>query len=371
MYYFLNEDQVLMVENAKEFAENEIKACVPDIENEIFPQNLLEQLDELGYLNMYLPEEYGGISETMVTHMAIVEEFAKVNFMMAVVGNQNMVGELILKHGTEEQKEKFVAEPGFIGFGFTEPTAGSDAAGIKTTAVKDGDEWVINGQKTFISYLNSCKAFLVSARTNETGKGGISAFVVYADAPGVKIGSIFDKIGFRGSDTGELFLENVRVPAINMIGPENKGLNIALELLDSARLAIAACGVGIAQGALDKALAFVKQRETFGKPVITNQGIQFMLANMQTKIDAARALVYYTAELYDKGENINAWAAKAKLFASDMAQEVTRDAVQLCGGYGLCKDFDIERHYRDAMVLSITEGTNEMLRTVIARGMMK
>lgn len=376
MYQFLNEDQQLMVQNAREFAEEEIRPRVRAIEEtDEFPHDLIEKLRELGYLSMYLPEEYGGLGEKLVTHMAIVEEFARVNFMMGVVGNQSMISEMLVDVATEEQKAKFFPkyseEGAFAGFAFTEPTAGSDSAGIKTTAVKDGDDWIINGQKTFISYIVACEAFLVSARTNETGNGGISTFFVEKNTPGVKVGSIFKKLGFRGSDTGELFFENVRVPAINMIGPENKGLSVVLGVLNTARMAIAACGVGIAQGAFEKAVEFVKQREQFGKPVCKNQGVQWYLAEMETKIEAARALVYSVAEQHDAGKSIISGAAQAKLFAAEMAQEVTKMAVQLCGGYGLVDDFDLERYYRDAMILSITEGTSEIMKIVISRDILK
>lgn len=375
MTAFLTEEQQLMVNIAKEIAETEIRPRIKDIEAGKFPYDLLDKMRELGFLNMMLPTEYGGLGEKMVTHVAIVEELAKENMMVAIVGNQNMIAEMLVEVATEKQKKKFFpkyTEGGSIaGFAFTEPTAGSDASGIQTTAVKNGDDWIINGQKTFISYIGACDAFLVSARTNETGNGGISAFLVEKDTPGVEVGSIFHKLGLRGSDTGELFFKNVRVPSENLIGVENKGLAVVLKVLDTARLAIAATGVGLAQGAFDKALDFVKQRVQFGKTISSFQGIQWYLAEMETQIAAARALTYEVARAYDCGEAITAGAAKAKFFASEMALRVCEKAVQLCGGYGLVEDFGLERYYRDAKVLSITEGTSEILKIVIARSILK
>ncbi|MCL1846994.1 MAG: acyl-CoA dehydrogenase family protein [Coriobacteriia bacterium] len=360
-----------MVSSAKEFIEAELKPRIPELEANQFPADLIDKLHELGFMNMMLPEEYGGLGERMTTHMAIVEEFAKVNLTMAIVANQNMVGELLLDFATEEQKKlffpKYSEDGNWAGFGFTEPTAGSDAGGIQTTAVKDGDDWIINGQKTFISYINICSAFLVSAKTNETDEGGISLFLVEKDLPGVEVGSIFHKLGMHGSETGELFFKDVRVPSIYMIGTENWGLPLVLKVLDEARLAIAMCGVGMAQGALDIAKAFVKEREQFGRKIKSFQGIKWYIAEMETKISAARALVYDVANDYDNGRLITVGTAKAKLFSAQMCMEVTDMAIQLCGGYGLVDDFGLERYFRDAKILSITEGTSEIMKVLIAQ----
>jgi alkylation response protein AidB-like acyl-CoA dehydrogenase len=365
------EEQQLMINIAKEFVRDRLVPRISDIENDQFPADLFSELHDLGFVNMMLPEEYGGIAEKMSTHMAIVEEFAKESLTMAIVCNANMVSELLIDFATEEQKKIFFPKYSegrhMAGFAFTEPTAGSDAGGIQTTAVKDGDDWILNGQKTFISYIHQCSAFLVSARTNETDGGGISTFLVEKDLPGFEVGSIFHKLGMRGSETGEIFFKNVRVPSIYMIGTENWGLPLVLKVLDSARLAVAMCGVGIAQGALNKALDFIKEREQFGRRISSFQGIKWYVAEMETQISAARALVYDVARDYDSGKFITAGAAKAKLFASDMAVRITERAVQLCGGYGLVEDFGLERYYRDAKVLSITEGTSEILKVVIAK----
>jgi len=369
--FILTEEQQMMVNIAKEFIETELKPRIPELEANEFPSDLIVKLHELGFMNMMLPEEYGGLGEKMTTHMAIVEEFAKENLTMAIVANQNMVGELLVDFATDEQKAvlfpKYTEDGHWAGFGFTEPTAGSDAAGIQTTAVKDGDDWIINGQKTFISYIHLCSAFLVSARTNETDEGGISTFFVEKDLPGVEVGSIFHKLGMHGSQTGELFFKNVRVPSIYMIGTENWGLPLVLKVLDEARLAIAMCGVGLAQGALDKAKEFIKEREQFGRKIKSFQGIKWYVAEMETKIAAARALVYDVANDYDNGKLITIGTAKAKLFSAEMCLEVTEKAIQLCGGYGLVDDFGLERYFRDAKVLSITEGTSEIMKILIAQ----
>ncbi|MDR2035694.1 MAG: acyl-CoA dehydrogenase family protein [Coriobacteriales bacterium] len=365
------EEQQLMINIAKEFVQEKLVPQIPDIEEGNFPANLIDELQDLGFINMMLPEEYGGLEEKMVTHMAIVEEFAKENLTTAIVCNSNMISSLLIDFASDEQKKlffpKYSEDKHMAGLGFTEPTAGSDAAGIQTTAVKDGDDWILNGQKTFVSYLNQCSAFLVSARTNETDEGGISTFLVEKDLPGVEVGSIFKKIGMHGSETGELFFKNVRVPAIYLIGTENWGLPLVLKVLDEARLAVAMCGVGIAQGALDKAVAYVKEREQFGRKISSFQGIKWYIAEMESEIAAARALVYDVANDYDNKKFITKGAAMAKWFASEVAMRVTEKAVQMCGGMGLVEDFGLERYFRDAKVLSITEGTSEILKIVIAR----
>lgn len=372
----LTEDQELLVEAAREFAIEEIRPRVPEFDaSDEFPVDLYERMCELGLRDMMLPEEWGGLGESAVSHIAVAEEIAKENLMLALLGTANMIGEILVKVGTEEQKERLLSEyvggTKMAGFGFTEPCAGSDASGIQTTAVRDGDYWVLNGQKTFISYIGICDAFLVSARTNETGNGGISAFFVEKDTPGLTVGSYFHKLGLRASDCGELFLSDVRVPACNMVGKENKGLHAVFGVLDSARIGTAIGAVGVAQRAYEMALEFVTDRIQFGKPIIANQGIQWYLAEMKTQIEAARALCYTAARKIDAGEPATAAIAMAKLNATEMAIQVTSRAVQLCGGYGVTTDFGIERYYRDAKTTTIIEGTSEVLKIVISRDLMK
>lgn len=376
MTVLLNEEQTLMVNIAREFAVNEVRPRIKDIEekNE-FPYDLYCRMCELGFRDLCIPTEYGGLGESMVTHMAVSEEISKENLMLSILGTANSIAETMIDVCTPQQKEKFLPKyiggTAMTGLAFSEPTAGSDAAGIQTTAVRDGDYWIINGQKTFISYLKLGADYLVSARTNETGNGGISTFLVENDRPGFEVGSIFHKLGFHGSDTGELFLKNVRVPVINMIGKENKGLHMVFKALDIARMGTAIGAVGLAQGAYEKALAFVKERVQFGRTIASNQGIQWYLAEMETSIQAARALVYEAAHIYDTGLPVTKAAAMAKLNASEMAINVTSRAVQLCGGYGLTNDFGIERYYRDAKVTTLVEGTSEILKIVISRDILK
>lgn len=372
MGYF-NEDEELILDSVKQFCTEVIVPRVEsDLEKDTFPMDVLTQMRELGYVNANISEEWGGFGESMLFHCAMEREVAKVNLSMALAGCSNPIATLVQNVGTQEQKEAFL--PGLVagqgGLGFTEPTAGSDSAGIQSVAVKDGDEWVINGQKTFISYLDIFDWYLVSARTNETSKGGISAFLVHKDTPGFKIGSMFHKLGMHGSNTGELFLEDVRVPQLNMIGEENHGLHGVLAVLDEARMGTASCAVGIAEAALEKAIAFSTDRVAFGQPISKFQGISWYLAEMEMKVSAARALLYEVAKEYDEGNNITAGAAKAKLFASQVAVDVTDRAVQICGGYGITEDYGVARLYRDARVIPIIEGTDEVLKIVISRSIL-
>lgn len=366
----LTEDGELMVKAAQEFCETQVAERVEtDLEKGIFPDDLFQEMKGLGFHLIALPTDCGGVGAGLTTALAVEKEIAKTSMTLAIIGTNCAVASLLVRMGTDEQKKKYLPEvlESPCGFAFTEPTAGSDASAIKTTAVKDGDEWVINGQKTFISFVNQAPYYLVSAVTNESGKGGISAFLVPRTAKGFEVGSIFHKLGLRGSDTGELFFNNLRVPADALIGKENKGLHASLSLLDEARMGVAACALGLSEAAIEKATEFVKERETFGRPVITNQGIQWYLAEMATKVSAANALLFEVARQYDEGENITVGSAKAKLFATQTAIEVTNQAVQMCGGYGLIEEFGVERLLRDAKTCGILEGTNEVLKIVISR----
>lgn len=363
---YLNEDQELMLDAVREFLSTELEPRIGELEekNE-FPSDLLARMKELGLANMMLPEEHGGLGETMVAHMAIEKEVAKTSMVMAIAGTANMIADLMLRMGTPEQIEKYLPDLLVQGGGcaFTEPCAGSDSAGIQTTAVRDSDEWVINGQKTWISYMNQTDYFLCSAKT----EAGVSAFLIDSKAEGFTKGKPFHKLGMRGSDTGELFFDNVRVPALALIGREGKGLHAVLGVLDEARLGVAACAVGLAEAALEKAVAYSKERVAFGRPIAAFQGLQWYGAEMATQIAAAEALLFQVARDYDEGRSITVGAAQAKLFASKVALDVTQRAIQMCGGVGLMDDFGLERLYRDAKVCAITEGTDEILKLVISR----
>lgn len=370
---YLTEEEELMLDAVKEFCESEVRPRIDEIESDTYPSDLYARMVELGLPTFTLPTEYGGLSGRMVAKVAMEAELSKANMTVGMSGMDCSVASLIVKTGTEEHKKLYLPDlmdaPG--GFGFTEPGAGSDSSAMQTTAVKDGDEWVINGQKTFISFCKQAKVFLVSARTNETGEGGISTFLVRHDDPGFKIGSVFHKLGMHGSDTGELFFEDLRVPAVAMIGVENKGLHGVLALLDEARIGIAAVALGLAQEALDKAIEFSKQRVAFGGPIAAKQGIQWYIADMATKVEAAKTLLYQTARMFDEGERITTAAAMAKYYCTQVALDVTNKAVSINGGYGLMRDNGVERLYRDAKMCSIIEGTDEIMKVVISRAYLR
>ncbi|MGI6590866.1 MAG: acyl-CoA dehydrogenase family protein [Eggerthellaceae bacterium] len=369
---YLNEDQELMVDSVREFAQQEVEPIVLERmeENDEFPLDLIDRMWDLGIPTMTLPEEYGGIGETKVCQLAVVEELSKVDAGLALAGTSSVVVSLLLRVGTDEQKKKYLPillDRNPCAFAFTEPTAGSDSGGIQTTAVHEGNEWIINGQKTFITCAGSAKYFLISAKTKATEKGGISAFLFPADAPGVKVGSIFNKLGMHGTDTGELFFEDVHVPEDALIGIPDHGLRATLSLLDEARLSVAAAAIGTAEAALAKGIEFIKERDAFGTKLSNMQGLQWYVAECSSKIAAARALLYEVAQEFDNHENVTADAARAKLVATDMCCEVTNKAVQLCGGLGTVHDYGVERFYRDAKMFQIIEGTSEILKIVISR----
>ena len=367
---YLTEDEDLIIGAAEEFRDEVLEPHIAiDLEKDVVPMDVLEQMREMGFTNASVPEAVGGMGQGMALQCALDATISKSSLAMAFMGCSNPVATLVARVGTPEQIERFL--PGMLagqcGLGFTEPNAGSDSSGITTMAVKDGDEWIINGQKTFISYVNVFDYFLISALTKETDEGGASVFLVHKDMPGFKVGSIFHKLGLHGSNTGELFFEDMRIPQINMIGKENKGLRYVLAVLDECRLTNAACAVGLAQGAFEKAKEFSKQRVAFGKPICKHQGLSWYIAEMEAQLAAARALVFDVAHDCDAGKNITADAAKAKLFAGQVASFVTDRAVQICGGYGLTEDFGVARYYRDARFIPILEGTDEVLKIVISR----
>lgn len=371
---YLNEDEELIIDSVREFCEQVIAPRVlTDLENDTFPRDIFDQMKELGYPNLSISEKWGGSGQSMVLHSAVEKEIAKTSLTMALAGCSNGIVTLIDRVGTEEQKQAFIPAlvKGCCGLGFTEPGSGSDSSGVTTTAVKDGDEWVINGQKTFISFVDVYDWLLVSARTNETDEDGISAFLVRRDTPGLRIGSMFDKLGMHGSRTGEIFLEDVRVPQLNMIGQENHGLRGVLSVLDEARVGVAACAVGIAEGAMEKAVEYSKQRVAFGKPICKHQGLSWYFAEMDARISACRALLFEVSRDFDEGRSITAGAAKVKLLAGQTARYVTDLAIQICGGVGLTDDFGLERYYRDARMIPVIEGTDEILKIVIARDVLK
>ncbi|MBU0513840.1 MAG: acyl-CoA dehydrogenase [Proteobacteria bacterium] len=374
MAYVLTEEQRLIQTMARDFAQNELipTAAERDRTKE-FPWEILAQMGELGFLGMMIPEEYGGVGLDAVSYVCALSEIAYGCASTAVVMSvQNSVCcEPIVAWGTEDVKRRFLprlATGEILGsFALTEPHAGSDPAAQRTTAVRDGSEWVINGTKQFITTgANSGVTVVTAVTEKEKRHGGVTAFLVEKGTPGFNVGKAEEKMGLRASDTVQLVFEDCRVPDENILGGEGMGFRIAMTALDSGRVGIAAQSVGVAQAALDMAVGYAKEREAFGKPIAMHQGLRFMMADMATEIEAARLMMFNAASMKDRGEHFTAQASMAKLFSSEMVNRVVSRALQIHGGYGYCQEFPIERLYRDARVFTIYEGTSEIQRIVIS-----
>ena len=358
----------------KEFAEKEVKPLAQDVdENEQFPVETVAKMAKAGFLGIPVPKEYGGQGCDPLTYVMCVEELSKVCGTTGVIvsAHTSLCADPILTYGTEEQKQKYLvplAKGEKLGaFGLTEPGAGTDAAGQQTTAVLDGDNYILNGSKIFITNGGVADTFIVFAMTDKSqGTRGISAFIVEKDFPGFSIGKKEDKLGIRASSTTELIFENCIVPKENLIGKEGKGFGIAMKTLDGGRIGIAAQALGIAEGAYEEAVKYMKERKQFGRPLSAFQGLQWMIAEMETKIEAAKLLVYKAAWLKQNKMPYSVDAAKAKLFAAEVAMDVTTKAVQIHGGYGYTKEYPVERMMRDAKITEIYEGTSEVQKMVIA-----
>ncbi|MCD6553885.1 MAG: acyl-CoA dehydrogenase, partial [Anaerolineae bacterium] len=332
----------------------------------------------LGFLGLPFPEEYGGAGADNVSLAIVMEEIARVCGSTAITldAHTSLCCEPIYLFGSDAQKQKYLPKlcsGEWIGaFGLTEPGAGSDAGATKTRAVRDGDEWVINGQKCFITNGSIADVVIITAVTDpQRGSRGISSFIVEKGTPGFRPGRDEEKMGLRGSVTSELFFEDCRIPAANLLGKENEGFKQFLTTLDTGRIAIAAMALGLAQGAFERALAYSKERVQFGQPICNFQAIQWMLADMATEIDAARLLIYRAAWLKDRGVRYTKEAAMAKLYTSEMAERVCYKAIQIHGGYGYTKEYEVERMYRDQRLCAIGEGTSEIQRLVIARQLLR
>jgi alkylation response protein AidB-like acyl-CoA dehydrogenase len=373
--YTLTEDQQLFRKEWRRLFEDKFTERAVEIDRTgEFPWDNVEVLKESGLLGINIPEEYGGAGADSITHCLLVEEVARVCASTSLIPAVNKLGTLpILFAADDEQKHRFLAPvadgSALISYCLTEPGSGSDAAAMASRAVRDGDDYVLNGTKRFITGGNMSKLYVYYAVTDpDAGPHGISAFVLDDTMPGFAIGKYEDKLGIRGSPTTEVICNDVRVPAANRLGEEGIGFKLALRALDHSRVTIGAQAVGIAQGALDYALGYTREREQFGQRIADFQGIQFMLADMAMQIEAARGLVYGAAAKADRGDaDLTFAAAAAKCFASDTAMRVTTDAVQLLGGYGYVKEFPVERMMRDAKITQIYEGTNQILRVVMAR----
>ncbi|MFH8736025.1 MULTISPECIES: acyl-CoA dehydrogenase [unclassified Streptomyces] len=341
-----------------------------------FPQEALDALVANDLQAVHVPEAYGGAGADALATVIVIEEVARVCASSSLIPAVNKLGSLpVILSGSEELKKKYMTPlakgDGMFSYCLSEPDAGSDAAGMKTRAVRDGDSWVLNGVKRWITNAGESEYYTVMAVTDPTKRSkGISAFVVEKSDEGVSFGAPEKKLGIKGSPTREVYLDNVRIPADRMIGEEGTGFATAMKTLDHTRVTIAAQALGIAQGALDYAKGYVRERKQFGKPIADFQGIQFMLADMAMKIEAARALTYQAAAKSERGDaDLTFQGAAAKCFASDVAMEVTTDAVQLLGGYGYTRDYPVERMMRDAKITQIYEGTNQVQRIVMARNL--
>lgn len=374
MFFKTTEDHENLRMKIREFAETEVKpiAFMLDKENE-FPTEAVKKLGEMGVLGIPFPKEYGGAGLDMISYAIAVEELSRVDGGTGVIlsAHVSLGSYPIFAYGTEEQKQKYLvplAKGEKLGaFGLTEPNAGSDAGGTETTAVLEGDYYILNGGKIFITNADKAETYIVFAVTTpDIGTRGISAFIVEKGWEGFTFGDHYDKMGIRSSSTAELIFNNVKVPKENLLGKEGEGFKIAMFTLDGGRIGIASQALGIAQGAFENALAYAKEREQFGKPIAFQQVISFKLADMATKLRAARFLVYSAAELKENHEDYAMESAMAKQYASDVCLEIVNEALQIFGGTGYLKGMEVERAYRDAKICTIYEGTNEIQRVVIA-----
>ena len=379
MNFTLTKEQELVRQMVRDFAVNEVKPIAAEIDvTERFPMENVKKMGELGMMGIPFPTEFGGAGGDVLSYILAVEELSKVCATTGVIlsAHTSLCASLINENGTPEQKEKYLRDlctGNKIGaFGLTEPGAGTDAAGQQTTAVLDGDNYILNGSKIFITNGGVADTFIVFAMTDKSkGTKGISAFIVEKGFPGFSIGKKEDKLGIRASSTTELIFENCVVPKENLIGREGKGFGIAMKTLDGGRIGIAAQALGIAEGALDEAIKYMKERKQFGRPIAAFQGLQWMVAEMSTKIEAARFLVYKAAWLKENKQPYSIDAARAKLYAAEVAMDVTTKAVQLCGGYGYTKEYPGERMMRDAKITEIYEGTSEVQKMVISGSLLK
>ncbi|MGU3459444.1 acyl-CoA dehydrogenase AcdA [Bacillus sp. D48C] len=379
MHFKLSEEHEMIRKMVRDFAKNEVAPTAAERdEEERFDRELFDQMAELGLTGIPWPEEYGGIGSDYLACVIAIEELSRVCASTGVTlsAHTSLAGWPIFKFGTEEQKQKFLrpmAEGKKIGaYGLTEPGSGSDAGGMKTIAKRDGDHYILNGSKIFITNGGIADIYVVFALTNpESKQRGTSAFIVESDTPGFSVGKKESKLGIRSSPTTEIMFEDCRIPVENLLGEEGQGFKVAMQTLDGGRNGIAAQAVGIAQGALDASVEYARERHQFGKPIAAQQGIGFKLADMATDVEAARLLTYQAAWLESEGLPYGKESAMSKVFAGDTAMKVTTEAVQVFGGYGYTKDYPVERYMRDAKITQIYEGTQEIQRLVISRMLTK
>lgn len=379
MDYFLTEEQKMIKELARQIAEEHILPVRAELdETGEFPLEVMKILAQADMFRVFVPEEYGGLGTGALELCLVVEELSRICLGVSTTYAANALGTYpILLFGTDEQKKKYLPDIAdgkrLVAFALTEPNAGSDAGGIQTTAVKDGDHYVLNGRKQWITNGGEAEIYTVIALTDKAkGARGASAFIVEKGTPGFSFGKKENKMGIRASATRELIFENCRIPQSNMLSREGMGFIVAMKTLDQSRVGVGSQGLGVAQGAFEEAAKFAKQRVQFGQPVISFQAIQHMLADMAIQIEAARALIYSVARYIDSGaKDITKASAIAKTFATDVAMKVTVDAVQVMGGSGYMKDYPVEKMMRDAKILQIYEGTNQIQRNVIGQAIIK
>lgn len=363
----------------REFAEKEIRPHMMEWDEEqVFPRKVLDELGELGFMGVLIPHEYGGAGLGYIEYATIIEELSRVDGSVgiSVAAHNSLCTGHLFHAGNEEQRQRFVvqlAKGAKLGaWSLTEPSSGSDAGGMQTTAKRDGDSWVLNGQKTFTTHGTYGDIFVVMAVTDRAaGSHGVSAFIVEKGTPGLSAGKKENKLGLRASDTSTVMLDDCRIPKENLLGEEGHGFVDALKVLDGGRISIAALGIGMAQGAYEAALHYSKQRKQFGKLISEFQAIQFKLADMATEIDAARLLMHRASWMKDNGMKTTAESSMAKLYAGEVAVRVANECVQIHGGYGFIKDYPAEKFYRDVKLCTIGEGTSEIQRLVIAREILK
>jgi hypothetical protein len=375
----LTENQIIIGDTIRDFAEKNIRPVIMEYdETQKFPMEIMKQLGELGFLGILVPEEFGGAGLGYIEYALIIEELSKVDpsIGLSVAAHNGLCTNHINLFGNESQKKKYL--PDLAGgkkigaWGLTESYSGSDAAGLKSYAVKEGDDWILNGSKQFTTHGTFGETYVVMAITDkEAGKKGISAFILEKGMDGLIIGKKENKLGMRASDTTQLAFENCRVPAENLLGEEGMGFINSMKVLEGGRISIAACSVGLAQGCLDASLKYSQERKQFNTTLSNFQAIQFKLSEMATNIEAARILTYRAASMKDAGIPNTKEAAEAKLFASEIAEKAASEAVQIFGGYGFIKEYPVEKFYRDVKLLTIGEGTSEIQRIVIARDLLK
>ena len=376
---FFTDEHIMIRDMVREFADSEITPVARDLDEQgKFPRDLVDKMGELGLMGIIIPEEYGGAGLDMVAFATAIMELGRADASVGItMAAHTSLGSLpILMYGSDEQKNTYLpklASGEMLGaFGLTEPDAGSDAGATKTKAVRDGDEYVVNGGKIFITNAGEAGVLSFTSQVIENGENlGIAAFSIPTDTPGLEVGPKEKKMGWRASDTRQIFFRDMRIPVTSMLGTPADGFKTFLKTLTSGRVSIGALSVGTAVGAYERALAYSAERSAFGKPINKFQSIGFKLADMATKIEASKLLVYHAAWMKDQGMDITKEAAMAKLFASETAMEVTTEAIQVHGGYGYVREYDVERFFRDAKILEIGEGTSEIQRLIISREILK